>query len=82
MWIRRQVNNYLAKFEDGMGRWFNELSRWLTDVSLVVLVCFVLWVLWGVLQYFDKVPGQRSRDSDRGYGYDDKRWAKRPTQRR
>ena len=64
-----------------MGRWFNELSRWLTDISLVVFVLFVLWVLWGVLQYFDKVPGDRSRDSG-AYAYGERQWAKRPTVRR
>ena len=65
-----------------MGRWFNELSRWLTDISLVVFVSFVVWVLWGVLQYYHRVPGDRSRDSDGASGYGEKRWGKRPTLRR
>ena len=65
-----------------MSRWGNDLARWLTDVSLVVFICFVLWVLWGVLQYFNKVPNDRSRDTDRVYQYAEKRWTKRSTLRR
>ena len=66
-----------------MGRWWNELSRWLTEVSVVAFLCFVLWVLWGLLQYFDKVPGDRSRtDEAYWYPYPEKRWTKRSTLRR
>ena len=59
-----------------------ELSRWVTDVSHVVFAGFLLWVLWGVLQYFNRVPGDRSRDSDGASRYGEKRWGKRPTLRR
>ena len=58
-----------------------ELSRWVTDVSSFVFVGFLLWVLWGVLQYL-KMPGDRSRGTERADRYPEKQWTKRPTLRR
>ena len=77
----------MGRWLSDVGRWLSDVGRSLSDVGLLVFGMFVVWVLWGLLQYaLSRWPHDQSEDgyadnrfSDYEYRYTEGRWSKRAT---